>query len=115
MDQWILVVWWVGLLGALVPTLIILKEVALVVGVLGEIRRLAERTGAAADGIAAHLAPVPTLPVGTEPGEPLLAAAQRLKAASRALEEGMQARLGSSAVARLGQWIAGWVAARRER
>ena len=55
------VVWWIGLLGALVPTLVILKEAFLVVGTLRRILFLAESTHVAAQGIAAHVAPASQL------------------------------------------------------
>ena len=90
----ILVVWWVGLLGALVPTLVILKQSFLVIGTLQDILRLARLTGSAARGIAANTAAVPSLrgvgellqPVDASLGEVAAAlgrVAERLDAASR--------------------------------
>jgi hypothetical protein len=55
------VVWWLGLLGALVPTLVILKLAFLVVGRLREILRLAALTRDAAAGVAVHVAAVDEL------------------------------------------------------
>jgi hypothetical protein len=57
----ILVVWWIGLVGALIPTLVILKQAFLVVGTLQDILRLAEHTRTAARGIAANVASVDAL------------------------------------------------------
>jgi hypothetical protein len=57
----ILVVWWIGLLGALVPTLVILKESFLVIGALQDILRLARLTAGAARGVAANTVAVPAL------------------------------------------------------
>jgi hypothetical protein len=57
----ILVVWWIGLLGALVPTLVILKQSFLVIGVLQDILRLARLTADAARGIAANTVAVSSL------------------------------------------------------
>lgn len=57
----ILVVWWIGLLGALVPTLVILKQSFLVIGALQDILRLARLTAGAARGIAANTTAVPAL------------------------------------------------------
>ena len=55
------IVWWIGLLGALVPTAVIVKEALLVIGTLRRIRQLAEHTRVAAQGIVVHLQPVPRL------------------------------------------------------
>jgi hypothetical protein len=64
------VVWWVGLLGALVATLVVLKEVALVLRALRDIRELAGLTREAAEGIARNVEPIEGLgalagPVGS--------------------------------------------------
>lgn len=58
METAVLVVWWIGLVGALVLTLIILTQVLLVIGTLRGILRLAELTRDAAGGIAANVAAV---------------------------------------------------------
>ena len=57
----IAIVWWMGLIGALVPTLVIVKEALLVIGTLRRILHLAEATHLAAQGIVVHLAAVPRL------------------------------------------------------
>lgn len=57
----LIVIWWIGLLGALLPTLVILKQASLIVGVLGDIQSLAERTRRAARGIAANVEAVDAL------------------------------------------------------
>ena len=49
------IVWWVGLVGALAATLVVLKEVALVLRALRDIRELAGMTREAADGIARNV------------------------------------------------------------
>ena len=54
-------IWWIGLVGALVPTLVILKEAFLVVGTLRRILRLAEATHVAAKGIGVHMHPAARL------------------------------------------------------
>jgi hypothetical protein len=54
----IAIVWWVGLLGALLATLVVLKEVALVLRALRDIRELAGRTREAAEGIARNVEPI---------------------------------------------------------
>lgn len=63
MHTAILVVWWIGLLGALVPTLVILKQASLVIGTLRDILRLAELTRTAGAGIARHVTAVEALVV----------------------------------------------------
>ena len=66
----IAIVWWLGLLGALVATLVVLKEVALVLRALRDIRELASLTREAAQGIARNVEPIQGLgalagPVGS--------------------------------------------------
>ena len=89
----ILAVWALGLLGALVPTLVIVKLVFLVVGRLREILKLATLTRAAARGIAANVVPVEALrgvgelirPIPESLGAvttPLRAVAERARAAA---------------------------------
>ena len=51
------IVWWIGLLGALPATLVIVKEALLVIDRLRRIHKLAEITNLAAHGISVHLAP----------------------------------------------------------
>ena len=86
--------WWIGLLGALVPTLVILKQSFLVIGALQDILRLARLTGHAARGIAANTSAVSSLegvgellqPVDASLGEVAAAlgrVATRLDAAAR--------------------------------
>jgi sorbitol-specific phosphotransferase system component IIC len=83
MEIAIQLVWWIGLIGALIPTLIILKEVALVLRTLGEIHRLACLTRDAAHGVASNVSVIPSLGVLSEPlvqlrsatGEMVMAAA----------------------------------------
>ena len=53
------VVWWIGVLGALPATLVILKEVALLLRVLSDIHRLGVYTRDAARGIATNVAVAP--------------------------------------------------------
>lgn len=107
-NTWVLAVWWVGLIGALIPTLIIVKEVFLILGVLADLRRLADRTAAAAQGIADHMAPVPDLPSVFTGRDPLIQASGRVKRACEALDHAMHAKLGGSGVERLVGWIVRW-------
>jgi hypothetical protein len=52
------IAWWLGLFGALAATLVVLKEVALVLRALRDIRELAGMTREAAEGIARHVEPI---------------------------------------------------------
>jgi hypothetical protein len=61
METAIQVVWWIGLIGALVLTLVILKEVMLVLRVLRDIHQLAELTRTAARGVAGNVGEAPKL------------------------------------------------------
>lgn len=61
MATGIQVVWWIGLIGALVLTLVILKEAALVLRALRDIQGLAASTRDAARGLASNVGAVPTL------------------------------------------------------
>jgi hypothetical protein len=65
------VVWWIGLIGALIPTLVILKEVALVLRTLNDIYRLARITREAARGIATNVSIIPSLGALADPLEQL--------------------------------------------
>jgi len=53
--------WWIGLVGALAATAVIVKESLLVIGTLRRMYALAERTHIAARGIVVHLAAAPRL------------------------------------------------------
>lgn len=62
METAIQMVWWIGLIGALALTLVILKLVALLLRVLRDIHQLAELTRTAAWGMAGNLEAVSALP-----------------------------------------------------
>jgi hypothetical protein len=55
------VVWWIGLIGALPATAVILKQAFLVIDALRRIHQLAEQTHVAAQGIVVHTLPVSQL------------------------------------------------------
>lgn len=82
MDTAILVIRWIGLGGALLFTLVILKEVALVLRTLAHIRSLAEAIRDAARGMRTHLEAGAGL---TEVEEPL----KRLRLASADLHRSL--------------------------
>ncbi len=112
-ETWILVLWSIGLIGALPPTLVILKEARLVLGTLADIRLLADRTAEAARGIAKHVEPVPDLSAALGSPEPLYEALNRVSTASSGLAEAVDEKLGRSGVERLGNWIVQWITGRR--
>ena len=63
------IIWWIGLLGALPPTLIIIKEVVLMLRVLKDIHTLGVYTRDAARGIASNVAVAPQLAAAAETTE----------------------------------------------
>lgn len=109
MNTAILIVWWVGLVGALIATLLILKEVTLVIRTLTDIRQLATRTAAAARGVAEHVAPVPALAGTIGSGEPLIQAAQHVRTAAVQLEQSIKTHFSPSHLQRLSRWVARWI------
>lgn len=86
METAIQVVWWIGLVGALIPTLVILKEVAVVLRALRDIHRLAELTRDAARGIADNVAVGPRLALVGGPGQELRETADVLAVAAASIE-----------------------------
>ena len=90
------IIWWVGLGGALVLTLVVLKQVALVLRALGDIHQLAMDTREAAEGIARNVAPISRLSALQGPVQGLDDATRTLAAAAGTIEQ----RLASLAPAR---------------
>lgn len=86
MEIAIQVVWWLGLAVALGLTLVILKEVFLVVGVLQDILHLAGITRTAARGLADGLRQARDLPRIEEPAVAVREAAASLARSAGALE-----------------------------
>ena len=75
------IIWWIGILGALIPTLVILKEVSLLIRTLSDIHTLAVLTREAAIGISNHVAEAPKLKAAMEPAQQFRAAAAPYSAA----------------------------------
>ena len=86
MHTAIVTVWAIGLVGALVPTVVILKLGLLVIAALRDILRLSTLTGDAAAGLAQNVSTIPQLPDLTGAGAEL-----------RRLAEGAGTALGSIA------------------
>jgi hypothetical protein len=80
------IVWWVGLLGALVATLVVLKQVALVLRALRDIHELARMTREAAEGIARNVQPIAGLDAIAGPAEQLDHQTQALASTAAAIE-----------------------------
>jgi hypothetical protein len=85
------VAWWIGLLGALLATLVVLKQVALVLRALRDIHELAVMTRDAANGIARNVAPIGGLGAVGTPAQELDRQTRTLAATAAAIE----AKLGS--------------------
>ena len=90
-DRAIQVMWWIGLIGALIATLAILKEVALVLRALRDIQRLAGITREAAQGVAANLAASSRLAGTEDRARELGEGAAALASAVAALEQKLDA------------------------
>lgn len=86
METAIQVIWWLGLVLALGATLVILKQVFLVVGTLQDILHLAGVTRTAARGLAESLVQVRELPRIQEPAAAVREAAASLARSAGALE-----------------------------
>lgn len=80
------IIWWIGLAGALVATLAILKQVALVLRALQDIHKLAAMTRESADGIARNVAPISGLGAIAPPAEALDRETQTLAATAAAIQ-----------------------------
>lgn len=87
METLIQIIWWIGLLGALLATLAILKEVTLVVAALQDIYELAERTRIAAEQIADNVGAVSQMGMLEPPAEKVRDVAQQLASEAAAVEE----------------------------
>ena len=83
----IFLVWLTGLVGALIATLVILKEVALVLRELKAIRRLAEFTREAAQGLATNASAASRLGSLEEPTRRLREGAGDLASAVASVEQ----------------------------
>lgn len=97
METAIEVVRWSGLILSLLLTLVVLKEVAVVVGTLSGIRALAQRIRDAAVGMADHVEAAERLPEVEEPlgrlrtaGTDVTAAARDVARAVEAIAEGAE-------------------------
>ena len=95
----IAIVWWIGLLGALAATVVVLKEVALVLRALRDIRELAGRTREAAEGIARNVESIEGLGALAGPVGELDAGTRALADVAARIEQQLDA-LAPSTVAR---------------
>ena len=91
------IIWWVGLLGALLATLVVLKEVALVLRALRDIRELAGMTRGAAEGIARNVEPIGGLGALAGPVRGLDEETRKLADVAARIEEQLEAVVPSPA------------------
>lgn len=96
MEAVFLIVGWIGIAGALILTLVILKEVALVVRELRAIHELAGHTREAARGLAANAAAARTLRSTHDPAHALAGAARQLEAIGASLDGKLDGLAGSA-------------------
>lgn len=89
MERSIRIVWSAGLGGALVGTLVILKEVALVTRSLRGILRLVNYTREAAEGVRSNAATISNLAEVDKPTSELREAASSLAAATSQIEHNL--------------------------
>lgn len=87
MNRAVLIAWWIGLIGALIATLVILKEVSLVLRTLRDINNLAETTRDAARGIAENVATVSRLADAAEPLDQLDVVTESLSSSAISIEQ----------------------------
>jgi hypothetical protein len=87
MQKMILGLWSIGLIGMLPATLVILKEVALVLKELKSIHQLAEFTREAAQGLATNASAASRLAASEEPARRLQEGAGALASASASVEQ----------------------------
>jgi hypothetical protein len=91
MQAGILVIWAIGLAGALVPTIVILKLSRLVISTLWDLLSLSRAIGVVAQGIDEHASVVPTLPdlrpAARQLADVASAAGQSLPSIGRQLEK----------------------------
>lgn len=91
METTIQIVWWIGLIGALILTVVILKEVALIHKVLRDIFQLSSRTRDASQGIAAHVDAAAELEALARAADTLPPTATALAAAAEQVEQALSA------------------------
>jgi hypothetical protein len=89
MELAIIIVWTIGLIGALVATLVILKEVTLIIGALKDILRLSEHTRDAARGLARNVEAVDRLAGVNGPAGQLYEATSKLALRAVAISQRM--------------------------
>jgi hypothetical protein len=94
MDTAIQVIWWVGLVVSLGLTVAILKEVAMLIGSLVAIHRLAGITLVAARGVESNMTATSTIGTLGPATRDLAEAVRRLAAAAESIESGLERATG---------------------
>lgn len=96
METPIQIIWWIGLLGALIPTVIILQEATLIVRTLRDIYTLAEITRGASGGILENVSLGTTLETLGEPAAGVGQATAQLAVAAASVEPRLASRSGQA-------------------
>jgi hypothetical protein len=91
MDTTIAVIWWIGLIGALILTLIAIKLILLIVQTEREILQLAQTTLPAARGIATNTALVSQLETTNGVAGRILTVVRALESGSASIQEKLRA------------------------
>ena len=90
------IVWWIGLIGALLITLVILREVELVLRTLRDINELAKFTRTAAQGIGRNVEIIPGLANVAGPAQEIRQGSGQLAATTQAIEQKLASLLPGS-------------------
>lgn len=85
------VIWWIAIVIALAATLVVLKQVSLILRELKGIHHLSTVTLKAAHGMAANLEKTSSLPSLDEPSAAFLAVAHELRTAVESMERKIDA------------------------
>lgn len=88
------IVWWIGIAGALILTLVVLKEVTLVINALRDIDTLADYILEAGEGIAKNVAVESRMRDLIEPGQQLQEQSRRLAKVSGLVAQGFSGAAG---------------------
>lgn len=90
MEAAIHIIWWIGLLGALALTAVLLKQVSLLLRVLRQIHQLGVRTRDAAGGLAAHAEAVEALAEAADPAVQFATSAEKLRDACLTIHQSLK-------------------------
>jgi hypothetical protein len=92
MHAAVITVWIIGLIGALIPTIVILKLGMLVIAALRDILKLSVFTAEATARIADHVAPIASIPDLSSAGDGLVRAARHACSLLHSVEKQLETR-----------------------